>query len=143
MADTSAVPGTGLAGIASASGSSLGTASLVPQPTSNWGPFSKHGLQMAAAAAAAAVMPEVRNEQELYRGGASDCGGSICAGPGESKSMQLVDLLESLEARVDLMSQMQHTRAAIQERQRAYETEVDYGPEDSYGVEEQAYWPPD
>merc|ERR1719482_793150 len=31
-------------------------------------------------------------------------------------SVPIVDLIESLEARVELMSQMQHTRAAIQQR---------------------------
>merc|ERR1719359_1506855 len=34
---------------------------------------------------------------------------------------QFMSLLESLEARVDLMAQMQHTRAAIQKRARAIE----------------------
>jgi len=40
--------------------------------------------------------------------------------PGDSNSgNQLTSLLESLEARVDLMAQMQHTRAAIQKRANA------------------------
>mmetsp|Transcript_52976 Transcript_52976/g.133867 ORF Transcript_52976/g.133867 Transcript_52976/m.133867 type:complete len:595 (+) Transcript_52976:86-1870(+) len=58
---------------------------------------------------------------------ASDIGG------GTSSNESILELLDSLEARVDLMSQMQHTRAAIQKRALAVQAMQAAGVWDQHG----------
>lgn len=70
---------------------------------------------------AAVAMDELQSTCHVEEVGEEEAAEDYQTADGPSQGNQFMSLLESLEARVDLMAQMQHTRAAIQKRARAIE----------------------